>query len=200
MRAQTSGFIACAVGAALTVSAFGAEQPNIVLIVADDLGYPDICAYGCTSGRTPHIDTLAERGVKFTDGYVSAPICSPSRAGMLTGRYQQRFGHEFNAGGQARSHRMGLGTPASETLLPAYLKSAGYATGMSGKWHLGSVDALHPLNRGSTSSSGSCMAPTPISTANPGKTRCSRTPRVCGDGVPSIRSSAATRRCKRANT
>ena len=128
--------------------AFGAEQPNIVLIVADDLGYPDICAYGCTSGRTPHIDSLAERGVKFTDGYVSAPICSPSRAGMLTGRYQQRFGHEFNAGGQARSHRMGLGTPASETLLPAYLKSAGYATGMSGKWHLGSIDALHPLNRG----------------------------------------------------
>lgn len=148
MRLQASSFIAWAVGVALTVPALGAEQPNIVLIVADDLGYPDICAYGCTSGRTPHIDSLAERGVKFTDGYVSAPICSPSRAGMLTGRYQQRFGHEFNAGGQARSHRMGLGTPASETLLPAYLKSAGYATGMSGKWHLGSIDALHPLNRG----------------------------------------------------
>ena len=128
--------------------AAGAEQPNIVLIVADDLGYPDICAYGCTSGRTPHIDSLAEHGVKFTDGYVSAPICSPSRAGMLTGRYQQRFGHEFNAGGAARSHRMGLGTPTSETLLPAYLKTAGYTTGMSGKWHLGSIDAMHPLNRG----------------------------------------------------
>ena len=148
MRLRTSSCIAWAVGVALTVPAFGAEQPNIVLIVADDLGYPDICAYGCTAGRTPHIDSLAERGVKFTDGYVSAPICSPSRAGMLTGRYQQRFGHEFNAGGAARSHRMGLGTPASETLLPAYLKSAGYATGMSGKWHLGSIDALHPLNRG----------------------------------------------------
>ena len=67
---------------------------------------------------------------------------------MLTGRYQQRFGHEFNAGGAARSHRMGLGTPTSETLLPAYLKQAGYATGMSGKWHLGSIDELHPLNRG----------------------------------------------------
>ena len=145
---QIAGFIAWAFGAALAVAAWSAEQPNIVLIVADDLGYPDICAYGCSSGRTPHIDSLAQRGVKFTDGYVSAPICSPSRAGMLTGRYQQRFGHEFNAGGAARSHRMGLGTPASETLLPAYLKSAGYATGMSGKWHLGSIDALHPLNRG----------------------------------------------------
>ena len=145
---QTCSCIAWAFGAALAVSAWSAEQPNIVLIVADDLGYPDICAYGCSSGRTPHIDSLAELGVKFTDGYVSAPICSPSRAGMLTGRYQQRFGHEFNAGGAARSHRMGLGTPASETLLPAYLKSAGYATGMSGKWHLGSIDALHPLNRG----------------------------------------------------
>ena len=145
---QIASFIAWAFGAALAVAAWSAEQPNIVLIVADDLGYPDICAYGCSSGRTPHIDSLAEQGVKFTDGYVSAPICSPSRAGMLTGRYQQRFGHEFNAGGAARSHRMGLGTPASETLLPAYLKSAGYATGMSGKWHLGSIDALHPLNRG----------------------------------------------------
>ena len=148
MRLQTSSFLGWAVGVALYVPALGAEQPNIVLIVADDLGYPDICAYGCTSGRTPNIDSLAERGVRFTDGYVSAPICSPSRAGMLTGRYQQRFGHEFNAGGQARSHRMGLGTPASETLLPAHLKAAGYATGMSGKWHLGSIDALHPLNRG----------------------------------------------------
>ncbi|MCE2462166.1 MAG: sulfatase-like hydrolase/transferase [Pseudomonadales bacterium] len=148
MRLQTSSFLGWAVGVALYVPALGAEQPNMVLIVADDLGYPDICAYGCTSGRTPHIDSLAERGVRFTDGYVSAPICSPSRAGMLTGRYQQRFGHEFNAGGQARSHRMGLGTPASETLLPAHLKAAGYATGMSGKWHLGSIDALHPLNRG----------------------------------------------------
>ena len=148
MRLQTSSLIGWAVGVALTVPAWGAEQPNIVLIVADDLGYPDICAYGCDSGRTPHIDSLAENGVRFTDGYVSAPICSPSRAGMLTGRYQQRFGHEFNAGGAARSHRMGLGTPASETLLPAYLKTAGYATGMSGKWHLGSIDAMHPLNRG----------------------------------------------------
>ena len=148
MRLQTSSFLGWAVGVALCLPALGAEQPNMVLIVADDLGYPDICAYGCTYGRTPHIDSLAERGVKFTDGYVSAPICSPSRAGMLTGRYQQRFGHEFNAGGAARSHRMGLGTPASETLLPAYLKTAGYATGMSGKWHLGSIDAMHPLNRG----------------------------------------------------
>lgn len=81
MRLRTSSFVAWVVGVALTVPAWGAEQPNIVLIVADDPGYPDICAYGCTSGRTPHIDSLAERGVKFTDGYVSAPICGPSARG-----------------------------------------------------------------------------------------------------------------------
>ena len=103
----------------VTATVLADDRPNIVLIVADDLGYPDICAYGCTDGQTPNIDSIAAHGVKFTDGYVSAPICSPSRAGMLTGRYQQRFGHEFNAGGAARSHRMGLGTPTSETLLPA---------------------------------------------------------------------------------
>ena len=104
---------------AVAGAAFAGEPPNIVLIVADDLGYPDICAYGCTAGSTPNIDSIAARGVKFTDGYVSAPICSQSRAGMHTGRYPQRFGHEFNAGGAARSHRLGLGTPTSETLLPA---------------------------------------------------------------------------------
>ena len=98
---------ACAMGAAT----FADKPPNIVLIVADDLGYPDICAYGCTSGSTPHIDSIAERGVKFTSGYVSAPICSPSRAGMLTGRFQQRFGHEFNAGGAAYPTLGGANAP-----------------------------------------------------------------------------------------
>ena len=104
------------------------QQPNILLIVADDLGYPDICAYGCKEGRTPNIDSMAAEGVRFTDGYVAAPICSPSRAAMMTGRYQHRFGHEFNAGGAMRSHRLGLGTPASEVMLPARLKKAGYVT------------------------------------------------------------------------
>lgn len=124
------------------------NKPNIIVIVADDLGYADICAYGCKEGRTPNIDSLAEAGIKFTDGYVTAPICSPSRAALLTGRYQHRFGHEFNAGGALRSHRLGLGTPTSEVMLPARLKKAGYVTGMVGKWHLGSTDKLQPQSRG----------------------------------------------------
>jgi arylsulfatase A-like enzyme len=75
-----------------------AVRPNIVIIVGDDMGYADVGVHGCRDIPTPHIDSLAKGGVRCTSGYVSGPYCSPTRAGLLTGRYQQRFGHEFNPG------------------------------------------------------------------------------------------------------
>ncbi|MCP5112336.1 MAG: sulfatase-like hydrolase/transferase, partial [bacterium] len=129
-------------------SAKSARKPNIIVIVADDLGYGDICGYSCRGLSTPHIDSIANNGVQFTNGHVTAPVCSPSRAGFLTGRYQQRFGHEFNAGGAARCEKQGLGLPTSETTIADALKAAGYVTGMIGKSHLGSQPRFHPTRRG----------------------------------------------------
>src|SRR5215510_12980810 len=87
----------------VSVSAASAQvrQPNIVMIVGDDMGYADIGVHGSKDIPTPHIDALARGGVRFTDAYVTGPHCSPTRAGLLTGRYQQRFGHEVNMGADA---------------------------------------------------------------------------------------------------
>ena len=127
----------------------GAAQtrPNILLIVADDLGYADIGVNGCQDVPTPHIDSLAKNGVRFTSGYVSGPYCSPTRAGLMTGRYQQRFGHEFNPG-PAGNADPEFGLALTETTLPQRLKALGYATGMVGKWHLGYEPKFHPMKRG----------------------------------------------------
>ncbi|MCS6865465.1 MAG: sulfatase [Gemmataceae bacterium] len=119
-----------------------ADKPNIIVILADDLGYADVGYHGCRDIPTPHIDALAKGGTYFTNGYVSGPYCSPTRAGLLTGRYQTRFGHEFNP----TSANAGL--PRSELTLAQHLKSAGYATGLVGKWHLGSTEQQHPQQRG----------------------------------------------------
>ena len=78
--------------------ATGSRKPNVVVILGDDLGYCDVSMYGCKEIPTPNIDSIGKNGIKFTNGYVTAPVCSPSRAGLMTGRYQQRFGFEFNAG------------------------------------------------------------------------------------------------------
>jgi arylsulfatase A-like enzyme len=118
-------------------------KPNIIVIVGDDMGYADLGIHGCKDIPTPHLDALAKSGVRFTSGYVSGPYCSPTRAGLLTGRYQQRFGHEFNPGSNPSQ-----GLPAAETTLADRLKTAGYATGMVGKWHLGGAEQFHPLKRG----------------------------------------------------
>jgi arylsulfatase A-like enzyme len=123
------------------------EKPNIILIVADDLGYGELGCQGNKDIPTPNIDSMARNGVRFTQAYVTAPLCSPSRAGLLTGRYQQRFGHEFNPG-QTTNPSEDFGLPLSETLLPVRLKELGYATGMVGKWHLGIKPEFHPRRRG----------------------------------------------------
>jgi arylsulfatase A-like enzyme len=127
-------------------TAMGVERPNILWIVGVDLGYRDL---GCQGGEvaTPAIDSLATEGARCTRGYVTAPVCCPSRAGLLSGRYQQRFGHEFNLLADRPEHD-DWGLPVEEVLVPARLKQAGYATGLFGKWHLGHQDRYHPQARG----------------------------------------------------
>ncbi|MFO0968321.1 MAG: sulfatase-like hydrolase/transferase [Gemmataceae bacterium] len=120
-------------------------KPNILVIVADDLGYGDIGVHGGKAVPTPNIDKLAKSGLRCTSGYVSAPYCSPSRAGLLTGRYQTRFGHEFNPHVGAEGK---LGLPLEQRTLADLLRGAGYATGAIGKWHLGFDAAHHPQARG----------------------------------------------------
>lgn len=123
------------------------RPPNVVLILADDLGYADLGCQGCRDIPTPNIDSLATQGVRFTNGYVSCPVCSPTRAGLLTGRYQQRFGHEFNPGpAAAASAKFGL--PLTEKTVADWLKEQGYTTGMVGKWHLGYGADQVPQKRG----------------------------------------------------
>ena len=140
-------FLAVSLAAAGAVSAAEgpARRPNVLVIVADDLGYGDIGVQGCRDIPTPQIDALAGNGVRATSGYVSCPLCSPSRAGLLTGRYQNRFGHEFNPGGKVPEN---FGLAVGERTLADYFQRAGYATGIIGKWHLGWKPAFHPLERG----------------------------------------------------
>lgn len=125
----------------LVGSVSAADKPNILLIVGDDMGYADVGFHGCKDIPTPNLDALAASGVRFTNGYVSGPYCSPSRAGLMTGRYQTRFGHEFNPTGPN-------GLPLSETTLADRLRAAGYVTGCVGKWHLGAQPEMHPQKRG----------------------------------------------------
>jgi arylsulfatase A-like enzyme len=122
------------------------ERPNVVVIVADDLGYADVGFQGCKDIPTPHLDGLARSGIICTNGYVSHPFCAPSRAGLLTGRYQQRFGFEHNPPWLPEDPNVGL--PLDQTTVAEVMREAGYVTGAIGKWHLGADPVFHPDRRG----------------------------------------------------
>lgn len=129
-----------------------AEKPNIVLIFADDAGYADFGFHGSEVMRTPRLDRMAREGTRFSQAYVSAAVCGPSRAGLLTGKYQQRFGYEENnvPGYMSESGTTGddMGLPLDQLTMADHLRALGYRTMLIGKWHQGNADRFHPLKRG----------------------------------------------------
>ncbi|MCR9244240.1 MAG: sulfatase-like hydrolase/transferase [bacterium] len=123
----------------------GRRQPHVVILVSDDAGYADFSIHGAKDVATPRIDSIAENGVRFAAGYVSGAVCSPTRAGLVTGRYQQRFGHELNIPPRFSEEN---GLPVEEVTIADHLRKSGYRTIALGKWHLGYADKFHPLSRG----------------------------------------------------
>ncbi len=140
-------------GMSVIVGAASAKQvgdvppgPNFILIVADDLGFADVGFNGSTEIPTPHIDRIAKEGMRFTSGYVSFPVCGPSRAGLLTGRYQDRFGFLLNPTLDPSNRAAGI--PLEERTIAEALASVGYRNMAVGKWHVGTHPSLRPLKRG----------------------------------------------------
>jgi len=138
--------LATLMSAMAAAAAEAPAKPNVLLMVSDDQGYADVGFNGCKDVPTPHLDGLARSGLQCTNGYVSHPFCAPSRAGLMTGRSQGRFGFYTNPYFDYNDHQEGL--PTSERLLPEFMLSAGYATGWIGKWHLGAAPEFSPLKRG----------------------------------------------------
>lgn len=136
------------VGAWLAVATPGAAQrTNVVLIITDDVGYGDLASYGAPDVRTPNIDRIGREGVRLTDFYANAPFCTPTRVGLIAGRYQQRYRLEEPLGGPRTRHGS-VGLPASPGSLPRLVKGWGYATGLIGKWHLGYQPEFSPAAHG----------------------------------------------------
>ncbi len=123
------------------------NKPNIILVLTDDQGWADVGFNGCTDIPTPNLDRMAEEGVVFSKGYVSHPYCSPSRAGIMTGRYQARFGHDCNMPYTLENDDT-VGTPLSERMISEALQEQGYRTSAIGKWHLGDHPNLYPTEQG----------------------------------------------------
>ncbi len=123
-------------------SARNEKQPNVIVLLVDDAGFADFGFAGCKDLNTPNIDALANSGVIFSDFHVSSTVCGPSRAGLMTGRYQQRFGFECNPGGDF------TGVDLSESTIAEAMKQAGYTTAAFGKWHLGEHEGYKPNERG----------------------------------------------------
>jgi arylsulfatase A-like enzyme len=137
--------------AAVALAAIAADaansRPNIILIVSDDQGYADVGFHGSKEIPTPNLDALAASGTICTAGYVTFPVCSPSRAGFLAGRHGARFGYDTNPD-QKTENAHAAGLPLSERTMADALKKAGYRTGLVGKWHLGYEPYFHPNQRG----------------------------------------------------
>ncbi len=131
-------------GLTLSVSSARAEQPNFIVIYADDLGYGDLACYGAQGYETPALDQMAKEGMRFTDFSTSSSICTPSRAGLLTGRFAQRWGHD----GKVYWPNSSNGMPAAEITIAELLKEKGYQTALVGKWHLGHRGEFHPTAQG----------------------------------------------------
>ena len=128
--------------------ALAASQPNVVILFADDLGYADVGYHGSLDMVTPHIDSIAKNGVQFSAGYVTAPVCGPSRAGLRTGIYQNRFGAEDNPGPYKVREDVKIGIPTEMKTMSERMKALGYATGMVGKSHTGNGPEFHPNSSG----------------------------------------------------
>lgn len=139
--AVVSGFLLFSAGALCQ-----SRSPNIIVVLADDMGYGDVGFNGCVDIPTPGIDRIAANGVICTNGYVSFAVCGPSRAGLMTGRYQDRFGFSRNILLAPKDSTMGL--PPGEETMATLLKRAGYKTGILGKWHLGAHPSQHPNVKG----------------------------------------------------
>jgi arylsulfatase A-like enzyme len=143
MQICAKSFVAVFAALMLAISAaVAAEKPNILVFLCDDVGWAEFGFQGSKDIPTPHIDSIANGGVRFTQGYVSGPYCSPTRAGLMTGRYQTRFGHEFNS--TARDSGISL----DETTMAERFQKLGYATCAIGKWHLGVKPKYYPTARG----------------------------------------------------
>jgi arylsulfatase A-like enzyme len=146
-RRQFLGGIGGGIGAALTgAAAQSANRPNVIVIMADDMGFGDLGANGATDAKTPNMDRLAASGIRFTDWHANSPVCSPSRASLLTGKYPQHAGVPNILPSPPNFDQPGL--KAGEATIASELRKAGYRTGAVGKWHLGSAAASRPRAQG----------------------------------------------------